>query len=172
MNIVEPSLDLESAFLNFYQDFAEKDIENAEYYSDGVVDFPNYVQRLVDESNGVNLPDGYVPCNHLWLVNDQKMIMGVIRIRHNIDNAFLALEAGHIGYDIAPSFRGLGYGKNMLKLALPIAKQLGISKALITANEDNQASRRVIEANGGQFEKIVMGKVYPNSIARYWVNCS
>ena len=53
---------------------------------------------------------------------------------------------GHIGYDIAPSFRGRGYGKQMLKFALIEAKKLGITKVLITANEDNYASRRVIEA--------------------------
>ncbi|MCU8491127.1 GNAT family N-acetyltransferase, partial [Vibrio vulnificus] len=28
-----------------------------------------------------------------------------------------------------------------------------------------------IEANGGEFENIVMGKVFPNALARYWVDC-
>lgn len=104
-------------------------------------------------------------------MDNQRNILGVIRIRHNINNEFLTLEAGHIGYDIAPSFRGFGHGKTMLKLALPKAKALGITKALITADEDNFASRKVIEANGGQFENIVMGKVFPNPLARYWVDC-
>ncbi|POB16202.1 GNAT family N-acetyltransferase, partial [Vibrio vulnificus] len=31
--------------------------------------------------------------------------------------------------------------------------------------------RGVIEANGGEFEKIVIGKVFPNPLARYWVSC-
>ncbi len=83
----------------------------------------------------------------------------------------MSLEAGHIGYDIAPSFRGRGYGKQMLKLALPEIKKLGIEKALITADEDNYASRKVIEANGGQLENIIQGKVLPNPLARYWVRC-
>ncbi len=59
----------------------------------------------------------------------------------------------------------------MLKLVLPKAKLLGISEALITADEDNIASRKVIEANGGQFEKVVIGKVFPEPVARYWVVC-
>lgn len=59
----------------------------------------------------------------------------------------------------------------MLKLALTKAKELGIKKALVTADEDNLASRKVIEGNGGMFENIVMGKVFPNPIARYWVRC-
>ncbi|HBC3537119.1 TPA: GNAT family N-acetyltransferase [Vibrio parahaemolyticus] len=171
MELVSPSVELESEFSVFYQDFAENDVENSEHYRDGVCNFTQYVQRLQDEAQGLNLPDGYVPCNHFWLLNDNRNILGVIRVRHNIDNEFLALEAGHIGYDIAPSYRGKGHGKSMLKLALPEAKSLGIDQALVIADEENIASRKVIEANGGQFEKVVMGKVFPEALARYWVAC-
>jgi len=169
MELVSPTLDLESAFLVMYKDFADNDAENSEYYSESLAGFSSYVLRLNEEAEGVNLREGYVPCSHFWLVDSQQNILGVIRVRHNISNEFLSLEAGHIGYDIAPSFRGRGYGKLMLKLALPIAKRLGIEKALITADEDNYASRKVIEANGGQLENIVQGKVFPNLLARYWV---
>ena len=171
MELVPPSSELESAFLAMYKDFADNDPENSEYYSESIADFSLYIQRLNDEAEGVNLREGYVPCSHFWLVDCQKTILGVIRVRHNISNEFLSLEAGHIGYDIAPSFRGRGYGKQMLKLALPEVKKLGIEKALITADEDNYASRKVIEANGGQLENIIQGKVFPNPLARYWVRC-
>ncbi|WP_087026542.1 GNAT family N-acetyltransferase [Thaumasiovibrio subtropicus] len=171
MKLVSPSLEFEPEFLAFYEDFYKNDVDNAEFYSDGASDFARYVQQLQDEAQGINLPDGYVPCNHYWLVDDDKNVLGAIRIRHNIRNEFLALEAGHIGYDVAPSHRGLGYGKSMLKLALPKAKLLGIAEALITADEDNIASRKVIESNGGRFEKVVMGKVFPEPVARYWIVC-
>lgn len=171
MELISPSIEFESAFSAFYQDFADNDPENAEYYHSGVTDFANYVQQLQDEAQGINLRDSYVPCNHFWLVDDNRNILGAIRVRHNIDNEFLSIEAGHIGYDIAPSYRGMGKGKAMLKLALPKAKMLGITQALITADENNIASRKVIEFNGGQFEKVVTGKVFPDPIARYWVPC-
>ncbi|WP_333913578.1 GNAT family N-acetyltransferase [Vibrio coralliirubri] len=171
MELVSPSIEFESEFSVFYLDFAENDVENSGYYRDGISNFAQYVQRLQDEAQGLNLPDGYVPCNHFWLVDGNRNVLGAIRVRHNIDNDFLALEAGHIGYDIAPSYRGKGYGKSMLKFALPKAKMLGITQALVTADEDNIVSRKVIEANGGQFEKVVMGKVFPEPLARYWVAC-
>ncbi|MGL6261941.1 GNAT family N-acetyltransferase [Vibrio sp. WXL210] len=171
MELVSPSLEFEHAFADFYDDFALFDAENAAHYFAGKRDFANYVQRLTDEAKGINLREGYVPCSHFWLVGADKRMRGVIRIRHSIANEFLSLEAGHIGYDIAPSYRGKGQGKLMLKLALPKAKELGIRDALVTADEDNLASRKVIEANGGQFEKIVMGKVFPNLLARYWIKC-
>ena len=40
----------------------------------------------------------------------------------------------------------------MLARALPVAAALGINPALITCDEDNIASRKVIEANGGQLD--------------------
>ncbi|WP_413769821.1 GNAT family N-acetyltransferase, partial [Vibrio vulnificus] len=82
---------------------AQNDRENADYYLEGKTDFSTYVQRLHDEAMGVNLREGYVPCSHFWLVDARKTVLGAIRVRHNINNEFLAMEAGHIGYDIAPS---------------------------------------------------------------------
>ena len=171
MKLVVPSVKLESEFLVFFEDFAAKDIGNIESYLLCQNDFSSYIQSLTDESNGINLPEGYVPCSHFWLIDDNQSILGVVRIRHNINNDFLTLEAGHIGYDIAPSFRRNGYGTEMLKLALIKAKELGLNQVLLTADEDNIASRKIIESNSGKLENIVMGKVFPNPLARYWINC-
>jgi len=171
MELVTPTLELESAFAHFCNDFLLNDVENSEYYFEGKSNFSKYIKDLLDEENGINLPEGYVPCSHFWLVNSDNVILGAIRIRHNIETEFLSLEAGHIGYDIAPSHRSQGYGKLMLRLALPRAKQLGLYKVLLTADDDNTASRKIIESNGGEFEKIVMGNIFPNPLARYWINC-
>ncbi len=149
MKLVSPSFEYQPAFLAYYQDFESNDNINAECYREGVDDFVAYIQRLTDEANGVRLREGYVPCSHFWLIDTEEYILGVIRIRHSIDSPFLSFEGGHIGYDIAPSYRAQGHGKTMLKLALPIAKSLGISKALLTADDKNHASCGVIEANGG-----------------------
>ncbi|MGF1777302.1 GNAT family N-acetyltransferase [Vibrio nomapromontoriensis] len=171
MKLVSPSMKFEAAFSEFYNDFSKHDAGNSDYYREGVLDFSGYVQRLLDEAQGVNLKQGYVPCSHFWLVH-QGTIVGAIRIRHRIDTPFLSLEAGHIGYDIAPRFRGRGLGKRMLAEALPNARQLGLAQVMITADEDNMASRGVIEANGGILQDVVMGKVFPNLLARYWLSCS
>jgi predicted acetyltransferase len=171
MQLIAPSLFFEAEFSAFCDDYIHNDPENGEYYLDGKTNFSHYVQRLMDEERGVNLKEGYVPCSHYWLVNSDKSIVGAIRVRHNIDSEFLSLEAGHIGYDIAPSFRRLGHGKTMLKLALAKAKALGLFRVLVTADEDNIASRKIIEASDGELENIVMGKVFPNLLARYWIYC-
>ena len=51
----------------------------------------------------------------------------------------------------------------MLAAALPVARSLGIDQALLTCDQDNLASRKVIEANGGVLEDKNGDKV------RYWV---
>jgi predicted acetyltransferase len=73
---------------------------------------------------------------------------------------------GHIGYDIRPSARRRGHATAMLAAALPVARSLGIGPALLTCDEDNTASRRVIEANGGVVEDKRGGKL------RYWIPTS
>jgi predicted acetyltransferase len=54
----------------------------------------------------------------------------------------------------------------MLAAALPVARGLGIDLVLVTCDEENIASRRVIEANGGVLEDKSGVKL------RYWVPTS
>lgn len=82
-----------------------------------------------------------------WAIVDGTYV-GTIAIRHKL-NADLRVMGGHIGYETRPSARGRGYASEMLKQALPIAKSLGISEVLVTCNDDNAHSIRVIEKNGG-----------------------
>ena len=72
-------------------------------------------------------------------------------------------------------FFGLGYeevaaatsAKEMLRLNLSNAKELGIEKILITCHSDNAASEKTIIANGGIYEKMIV--VDGIEIKRYWV---
>jgi len=54
----------------------------------------------------------------------------------------------------------------MLRACLPVASGLGIDPALVTCDDTNEASRRVIEAAGGVFEDQRGEKL------RYWVPTS
>ena len=171
MQLVEPALEWASAFAIFHDDFVTNDGENAVAYLEGKLDFPRYVQRLLDDARGIDLPEGYAPCSHFWLINAQGTMLGAIRIRHHIESEFISTEVGHIGYHVAPSHRCLGHGKTMLKLTLSKAKLLGIEQALLIADEDNIASRKAIEANGGVLECIAIGKASQTPLARYWISC-
>jgi predicted acetyltransferase len=109
-------------------------------------------------------PADWVHSSTYWWV-DGEDYLGSIRIRHRLNEELLE-EGGHIGYDIAPAHRRRGHGTAMLEAALPIAAVLGVDPALITCDNDNVGSRKIIEANGGVFEDERQGKL------RYWVKTS
>lgn len=129
--------------------------------------FAEYIEKLLSESEGENLPEGYVPQTTYWLIDNDEFI-GRVSIRHTLTESLLK-EGGHIGYDIRPSKRNMGYGKRILELSLPKAKELEIDKVLVTCNETNTGSKKIIEANGGILENsIEMGEGKPAKL-RYWI---
>ena len=93
----------------------------------------------------------------------------MFQIRHYF-NAYLEKYGGHIGYSVAPSERRKGYASQMLKLALPKCKELGIDKVLITCIEDNIGSRKTILANGGVYESSVYEPDEKINLERYWID--
>ena len=58
---------------------------------------------------------------------------------------------GHIGYNILVPYRGQRYSLSAGKLLLELADHLEVKELLITCNEDNLASQRIIELMGGEF---------------------
>lgn len=90
----------------------------------------------------------------------------VLYIRHEL-NDYLLQYGGHIGYGVRSSQRRKGYASQMLSLALPIAKELGINKAPITCDKNNIGSAKTIMNNGGILENEVGNE---NEITqRYWI---
>lgn len=111
-------------------------------------DFDSYVQLLLNFSKGVSLPEGYVPCTEFWIIEDNEYV-GRIALRHCL-NPLLEKRGGHIGYEIRPTARLKGYGKKALSLVLPIAKKMNLTEVLITCDDDNQGSIKIIESNQGK----------------------
>ena len=128
----------------------------------GFAEYTDWVRA--DALEGSSRPPGFVPATSLWWV-DGREYLGRLTIRHRLTPSLLTL-GGHIGYDIRPSGRRRGHATAMLAAALPVAKRLDIDPALITCNEDNVGSRKVIEANGGILEDVRDGKL------RFWTPTS
>jgi predicted acetyltransferase len=74
---------------------------------------------------------------------------------------------GHIGYGIRPSARGRGLATWALRSALPHASELRLEKVLITCNDTNLASARVIEKAGGVLEDVRHTEL--GLTRRYWI---
>lgn len=122
--------------------------------------------------NAIDLPEGYVGATTLWLVDDEKRrFLGQIDIRHELTESLLRY-GGHIGYAVRLGEWNKGYGTLMLQMALPHAKALGIERCLITCDDDNPGSARVMEKNGfvlgDKVDNIIDG--HPIVTRRYWKN--
>ena len=126
----------------------------------------DYIALLEAYSRGEALPEGRVQTTRLVATVDGK-IVGLVMIRHRLNDG-LAKYGGHIGYAIVPSKRRKGYATQALREAVPIAHSLGIDEVLVTCDEDNIASARVIEKCGGEFESVSDPAPWGTSMRRYW----
>lgn len=131
-------------------------------------DFPALLARLRDASEGKGVPDDFVPHTTFWTVDSADRIVGVVNIRHELNESLL-LEGGHIGYSIRPSLRGRGLAARQLALAVAEAGRMGITRVLVVCHKENAASARVITANGGVMENEVFGEEAGGVVQRYWI---
>jgi len=96
------------------------------------------------------------------------VIVGRASIRYEL-NEFLAREGGHIGYCVLPAHRRRGYATEILRQSVALARADGVGRILVTCDEDNVASARVIELCGGVYESTVDGREgIPKR--RYWIS--
>ena len=161
--LVEPS----EKYLESYRE-AYRDYQTMGIHTYGLTDPDNWniFEKFENYRCEQNLKPGRVGAHFYWLVDDEKgYFIGEISIRHRLNDALL-LRGGHIGYGVRYGEWGKGYATKMLDMCLPIAKSLGIERVLITCDEDNHASARVMEKNGFQMDDRVESDA--GLTRRYW----
>ncbi|MBR6801138.1 MAG: GNAT family N-acetyltransferase [Eubacteriaceae bacterium] len=133
-------------------------------------DMNEYIKHCADCENEETLPAGLVTATQFVMVRkSDERIVGMIQIRHYF-NDYLKVYGGHIGYSVRPSERRKGYAKKMLKMALPVCREMGIKNILITCLADNVASEKTIIANGGVYESTVTEPNAGVELKRYWIS--
>lgn len=129
---------------------------STEVLEEALADFDRFVSRR----QGLVL-SWDVPCTFLWWTAGGHYL-GELVIRHELTPALLK-SGGHIGYEVALSWRRRGHGTAMLAAGLAQCGRLGLHRVLLTIDADNEASRRVCLANGGVLENRADGE------DRFWI---
>lgn len=162
MYLAEIGYDMKDEIMDYRREFIEN--QSCLHGTSGLDDYDNFddwyerIQKFKDKGH---LPEGFVSSSTYVLLVDNQ-IVGMIDIRHELNEGLLK-TGGHIGYSVRPSKRQQGYASEMLKLGLEKCRELGIYKVLVTCLEDNIASKKTIEKNGGVFENCI------EHYFRYWI---
>ena len=107
---------------------------------------------------------------HYWVIDNGKFI-GEFQLRTEFSDKVM-LEIGSIGYAVRVSDWGKGYGTEILRRGLEIAKEHGMEKVLLTINDKNAVSIHVCEKLGGKLENIIEAfneAEGHHKLRRYWI---
>lgn len=139
-------------------DYREEHFKNGEKVINGselLDQMENYDEWL----SSVTLNTDPKTVNENWVVTDtffavrksDNRIIGVIDLRHTL-NEFLK-DFGNCGYSVRPSERRKGYATEMLHQLIGEAKKAGMTELHISVEKTNIGSIKVIEKNGGVYER-------------------
>lgn len=167
VELTEPGADLREQFLEMADDWRSS---GSDRHKDAFADFDAYLAKLRAAKEDKGLPADQVPQTTFWLVDEDSRVIGVSWLRHRLTSV-LKERGGHIGYEIRPSERRKGYGTEILRLTLPKARQIGLSRVMVTCDDHNIASVRIISKSGGKKAGTTVSKeagARPHS--QYWID--
>ena len=148
--LVKPSKELEKSILDYrqeYFDFGETHINGSNgilYYDD----FNEWLTMVLTIEKDKLSRDNIHASTFFSVRKSDNKIIGSIQLRHFLTDE-LEKHGGHIGYGIRPTERKKGYGKQQLLLVLEKAREMNISKVMISCDKDNLASSQTAISCGG-----------------------
>ena len=167
--LVKPDLSYADEIIKYKEEsLKESPLINGSAGLDRFSSIEVWLEELKKRSCEDTVPKGLVPSSTYLAVREKdNYIVGMIDIRHYL-NEYLTQAGGHIGYGVRKTERNKGYAKQMLKLALEKCKEIKIKKVLITCDEDNIASEKVILSANAKLEDI--RNVDGENKKRFWID--
>lgn len=165
IELIMPDESCREEVLSFYREIEESGGECIGFADHG--NYDRWLAGMMNRRTGKNLPEGYVREN-FYICRKNGATVGVFSLKFELTE-YLLNFGGHIGYAVRPSERCRGIATEILREGLEIARRYGMERILCVCDEDNIASEKVIQKNGGIFENKLFDPEERVLVKRYWI---
>lgn len=154
IRLIRPTIQMKEQALEYREEhFAKGErIINGSELLDKIESYEEWLNSVTRNTSPETVNENWVVTDTFFAVRkaDNKII-GIIDLRHTL-NEFLK-DFGNCGYSVRPSERNQGYATEMLDQLKKVAKEVGLSELHISVEKSNIASIKVIQHNGGEYER-------------------
>ena len=115
--------------------------------------FDEFLKSVENKKKGID-NNGIKEIFYFAIEDDKIVGHASIRLNPEIDSDTYKFS-GHIMYGVVPSKRKCGYGNQICRLLVNIMFDMGYEEVIVTCNDNNVGSRKIILNNGGCFIETV-----------------
>ena len=154
ITLIRPTLELKEKALEYRKEHfqhGEMIIYGSELF-DKAESYEEWLSSVTLNTNPKTVNENWVVTDTFFAIrNSDDKIIGIIDLRHTL-NEFLK-DLGNCGYSVRPSERKKGYATEMLYQLIHVAKEAEMKELHISVEKENTASKKVVQKNGGIYER-------------------